>query len=274
MKRVYNNEFSHSDIDVYECGTEECKANHSYGPGVKEFYKIHYIHKGKGSFEVDGKTYNLEKGQGFVIFPNTLVYYKADSEEPWEYSWVAFQGIKAESLLRQAALLNGVPVFNSPNEELINYCLKEMLNSDRLIHGRSSYLKGYLYIIFAQHIENSRLFSNFKDISDPKEDYVRKAVEFIEKNYDKKITVDTVAKYLSINSKYLWKLFQRYLNISPVKYIVNIKIEKACQLMNNSSLSISDISRSVGYEDALQFSKMFKSIKGISPSFYRKNNIN
>lgn len=274
MKRVYNNEFNHKDIDVYECGTEECKPNHYYGPGVKEFYKIHYIHKGKGIFEVGGKTYELHKGQGFVICPNTLVYYKADKEDPWEYSWVAFQGIKAEGLLKQAGLLDEFPIFDSPNEEIIDNCLKEMLKSDNINHGRSAYLKGYLYIIFAQHIEQAGMASSSKNVIDMKENYVRKAIEFIEKNYDKRINVETLAEHLNINSKYLWRLFHMYLNVSPVKYIMNIKVEKACELMINSSLSIADISRSVGYDDALQFSKMFKNIKGISPSFYRKNKMN
>ena len=96
MKRIYNNEWNHNDLDVYECGTQQCAPSHFFGPSVKGYYKIHYILNGKGIFEINGQIYNLSKGHGFIIYPNTLVYYKADEVEPWEYTWVGFYGINAE----------------------------------------------------------------------------------------------------------------------------------------------------------------------------------
>lgn len=271
MKRIYNNECNQDDLDVYECGTQQCTPNHFFGPSVKEYYKIHYINNGKGIFEINGQTYNLSKGQGFVIYPNTLVYYKADEEEPWEYTWVGFYGTNAENILRQCGFLGTSPIFKTPDEDFIYNCLNQMLNSDTMSLGRDSYLKGYLYLIFSKHMELTLYLKDENNTYDMKETYIRKAIEFIERNYDKKITVESIADYVGIDSKYLWRLFNLILGISPVKVLLNKRVQKACELMNNPLLSIADISRSVGYADALQFSKMFKKIKGMSPSYYKKS---
>jgi AraC-like DNA-binding protein len=61
------------------------------------------------------------------------------------------------------------------------------------------------------------------------------------------------------------------MNISPQNFLINYRVERAVDLMQNPELTIGDISRSVGYEDPFQFSKIFKKIKGVSPSEFRNN---
>lgn len=75
------------NIDLYlaYCGIEYCYPSHSFGPAIREQYLLHYILDGKGIFKVNNKTYNLTKGQGFLINPNELTYYEADKYEPWKY---------------------------------------------------------------------------------------------------------------------------------------------------------------------------------------------
>ena len=63
------------------------------------------------------------------------------------------------------------------------------------------------------------------------------------------------------------------MGISPQKYLINFRLNQACKLMKNTELSIAEISRSVGYQDPLYFSKLFKKEKGLSPSKYRKLNM-
>lgn len=271
MKGIYNTETGYNNLDIYRLGIEICKPNQTFGPGVKHFYKIHYIHKGKGIFKTTDQTYNLKEGQGFVIYPNTLVYHKADHDNPWEYSWIGFHGIEAELILEQCGFSPKEPIFNSPNIDFIDNCLKEMLKAEDINAGRDAYLKGYLYLILSQHIEKNGHLLHIDKTVDLKELYVKKALDFIEKNYDKKITVENIANTVGVDSKYLWRLFNLTLGLSPIKVLLNVKVEKACLLLYNPELSIADISRSVGYEDALQFSKVFKKIKGCSPSYYRKS---
>lgn len=61
------------------------------------------------------------------------------------------------------------------------------------------------------------------------------------------------------------------MGVTPQQYVINFRINKACELMSNHTLTISDISRSVGYYDTLGFSKIFKKETGVSPRKYREN---
>jgi AraC family transcriptional regulator, arabinose operon regulatory protein len=107
-------------------------------------------------------------------------------------------------------------------------------------------------------------------ISRPQEAYVRQAVDFIEMNYSQKISIAEVANHIGIERKYLSTLFNDVLHTSPQTFLVTFRMKKACTLLHNQRLSVSDVSRSVGYQDPLLFSKMFKKIFGLSPSAYRK----
>lgn len=101
--------------------------------------------------------------------------------------------------------------------------------------------------------------------------YITKAIEFIEKNYDNAyIKVSDISNYLCLNRTYLTSLFNKHLNTSPQKFLMEFRIRKSEELLHQTDLPVGDIARSCGYSDPLAFSKSFKKFKGISPTLYRK----
>ena len=76
------------------------------GPGVKQHYKLHYVHSGEGWLRSNGREYHITAGQLFACFPGETVFYRADAAQPWEYSWVAFDGLNAEQYLRSPSTAN------------------------------------------------------------------------------------------------------------------------------------------------------------------------
>ena len=78
-----------------------------------------------------------------------------------------------------------------------------------------------------------------------------------------------MAKSVGLNKNYFSAFFKENIGMTPQQYIIKFRINKACELMENQGLTIGDISRSVGYEDTLGFSKIFKKEKGMSPKKYR-----
>ncbi|MDI3310332.1 MAG: AraC family transcriptional regulator [Thermoanaerobacterium sp.] len=256
------------DLCVYHCGMEQCVPGHYYGPAIRDHYLIHFIHSGKGKFHIDGKIYNLEKNQGFLICPDIITYYEADSVDPWTYSWVGFQGIKAEKLLKYAGLSRDNPIFTYDKSNFVRECFRQMMIATKLKRGNEIRLLGNLYLFLSELIENANYDitanKNQRDL------YINKAIKYIEMNYSRKITISDIAKYVSLDRSYFSTIFKNSLNTSPQEFLINYRLNKACELMKNPALSISDVSRSVGYEDPLAFSKIFKKIKGYSPMFYRK----
>ena len=97
------------DLRLYQYGWEQCAPLHSFGPFVRNHYLVHYIISGRGTLDssVSGKTartYHLEAGQGFLIWPGQINTYSADQDEPWRYVWLEFDGLRAAGYLEAAGL--------------------------------------------------------------------------------------------------------------------------------------------------------------------------
>jgi len=262
-----------TDIDIYVSGFQNCEASYYYGPAVRDHYLIHYIYEGKGKFEVNNKVYQLHTGQGFLICPDIVTYYEADEDDPWTYAWIGFNGLKAESYLKQASLTQKNPIFSTdPKNNSIESIFKKMNSTKNLKMVKEIKLLGLLYLFLAELniIRNNNKLSN-SDIC-TKEIYLKKAVEYIAKNhYNHNLSISKVSSYIGVNRGYLWSIFKDYLNLSPQEFLINFRMDRASKLLKNNSLSVADISRSVGYQDPLTFSKIFKKVKGIPPSKYRKD---
>jgi len=257
------------DLVVYQCGMEKCKPSYSYGPAVRDHYLIHFIIRGSGIFYVNGKSYEIKANQGFLICPNVVTYYEADNEEPWEYTWVGFKGIKAENYLKLANLNQENPIFECANGEFVKKCFEDMIKSTELKFGREFRLQGLLGVFLSELIEEAG--KNVVISSSYKELYIKKSLQFVEANYFRKLYISEMAKSVGLNKNYFSAFFKENIGVTPQQYIIKFRINKACELMSNSGLTISDISRSVGYDDTLGFSKVFKKEKGMSPKSYREN---
>ena len=269
LEKMYIDEPRHTDLNMYRCGIEDCKGGHSWGPAVRDHYIIHYILGGKGVFTVGGITRSLGKNDGFLICPDTIVHYRADDNEPWSYAWVGFNGFKAAVYLKQAGLDKDHPVFRYDRDSFLKDCLLRMIETRQLSRSKEIRLLGLLYEFLSQLVETSG--ADLTDKGNAKEEYVRKALEYIRMNFSRKISVSEIAGSVGLDRSYLYSLFNEYLNTSPQEYLIGYRMEKARELMSFPSLAIGDVARSVGYGDPLTFSKTFKKIYGKSPRNYRRN---
>lgn len=95
------------------------------------------------------------------------------------------------------------------------------------------------------------------------------AITYINDHLHEELNMLDICKHLSINYTYFSKLFKQTLNISYKKYLIQIRMEKAKQLMQNPSNRIYEIALQVGYENAQNFSRAFKAHFGYSPKDYR-----
>ncbi len=262
---------NHTDLNMYQCGTQDCAPGHYYGPAVRDHFLIHCIFKGKGRFCIKDKTYYLHAGQGFLICPGDITYYQADMGDPWHYSWVGFHGLKAETYLKNALLSADNPIFSFEKDYTIKKCFNEMISAQKYQKSREIRLLGLLYIFLSELVEQSSGDGFIDHPGSRRETYLKKAIEYIEMNYSRKIAVSDIAHYLGLDRSYLGSIFKQQLNCSLRDFLINFRMNKACELMKNKELSIGDISRSVGYEDPFLFSKVFKKTKSLPPREYRKN---
>lgn len=100
---------------------------------------------------------------------------------------------------------------------------------------------------------------------------VRSAREYIMKAYgNSELNLPMVAEAIGINPSYLSHLMKEYLGMPFQTFLTNCRIQAACEMMRDESVSINQIAELTGYKNQHYFSSVFKNVKGISPSEYRK----
>lgn len=102
---------------------------------------------------------------------------------------------------------------------------------------------------------------------------VKNAVNFIHNNYPHDITLDDIAHSSLLSKSELCKLFKKYINHSPIQYLLKHRISKACYYLVYTNDSITDISNKVGIYDPNYFAISFKKLMNITPTEYRKNGL-
>ena len=102
--------------------------------------------------------------------------------------------------------------------------------------------------------------------------YIKEAINFIEQNFQNDISIEEIAEVCGINRSYLGKIFKKSVGKSPQEFLMNYRMVKATELLKLTDLSIADIGKAVSYENQLHFSRAFKTILGISPRHWRKQN--
>lgn len=255
-------------LSVYNVGYQKCEPEYQWGPGIRDHYCIHHILSGRGYYSVRGAAWHLHKGDTFILYPGEEVHYYADKSEPWEYAWVGFMGTEAGEIIRNTEFSREKPyILNGqmPNEE-IQECLEKIYSVKGNTYEASVAMIGALYSLLSVFM---RYHNEKEEIKDVQMLYVEQAQKYIEKNYSYAVTVEDIASYVGISRSHLFRSFKLYTGKAPKEYLSEYRIEKACSLLAETGLSISAVAYSVGFDNNLYFSKVFKKYKKVSPSVYR-----
>lgn len=252
-------------LSVYNCGFQKCEPNYSWGPALRNHHLFHFIAAGSGSFQCGDKTYSLKAGDGFYCPIDTVVSYKADSDKPWEYYWVGFNGVDAARLLSAAGLSRESPCFHIDNTEIIIKSILDVYNSNGNNVYNEAEMSGNLYRCLSYIIRENRAHNDRHHRST---DYIALSIRYIEHNYSRPISISDIAASAGISRSHLYRLFMQELEITPNEYLVQYRISNACKLLHDSNINISETAYSSGFSDPLYFSRVFKRIKGVTPSMY------
>lgn len=251
-------------LNVTMIGFEECSPEKEDRIHTFEGNTIHFILKGKGTF--DGVT--LSQNDCFAVRKNHIAEYAPDYCDPWTYCWINFNGSMADKLLHTASINENKCTFSLQNISKIHSLIMSALEFDYTNADVGMHLNSVLLEIFASLMINApETFSSKSD--SVMENRVRRSIDFINENYKEKKCIDILSKKENVNKRYLSRLFRQYSDLSPQGHLIRVRIENAKSLLRTSKMTIGDVGESVGYDDVMQFSKIFKKHTGVSPTAYR-----
>lgn len=257
-------------ISLDYCGREDCIKGWKFGPYVRESYVIHIVKKGKGSFSLTGKTYNLGAGQAFIIRPGEETTYRADNDDPWSYMWVGFHGYRAEDFIEAMGYSKDCPIIRIEQMDTCTECIDRMLQLSQITRINEVKRQSALMLLFATIMEDNAADEKQTDnVEYPSKIYVKAAVDFITEKYMNKIKIDDIADFIGISRSHLTGSFKKEMGVSPQEYLINFRLEKAVSMLRSSKEQINIIAYQCGYEDSLSFSKAFKQKFGMSPKSFR-----
>lgn len=239
-------------LNLLSLGREKCVPSHSFSYAYTDFYLVHYVISGCGTFIKNEVPRRVSAGEIFIIKPDNVYSYIADADTPWEYMWFSFDGElagvfeKCDDVIKIA-------------DDTILY---DMLRMTQFKNTCMEYLTGKLYEFM------SELFEEY-DYVDSNSDYVKTVSDFIKANYMRKISVKDIADTINLNSRYLSRIFKKEKGMTIQEYILKQKFSKAKNLLA-MGFTVSETALTVGYTDQFTFSKIFKKHTGVSPSEYMK----
>lgn len=238
-----------SDLNPILVGQEECAPGHSFGPSVRKYTLIHYVKKGKGTLEKNGKCYQVRSGEAFLILPEEVTLYYADEVDPWEYQWIAFDGVLSEKFKELPAVFSLSSIW-----------------TQRMLATAGADMREYKIaaLLFQMYAE---LFA----ASQSKKMYVEQVQDYIRALYMQDLQVEEIAKSINLDRRYLSRIFKEKTGFSLKEYMIEVRMDEACQRLKNGE-TVSSTAQICGYTDVCNFSKMFKRKFGCSPLHWQMKN--
>ena len=240
---------SASDIIPIFAGHEACAPSHSFGPAVRDYHLIHLCLSGHGRLFDKFGEHEVYAGECFIIRPEEITTYTADSTDPWNYVWIAFRGAVAERFSTART------VYEIPAElsfKLFSLVEDGITSPD--IYSSIIYELSY-------HLTSST--------ETPAPDRLAMVRRYIRYNYMENLTVDALARAFGFERSYLFRLFKAKYTIGVKDYITEVRMKNAKRFLSEGH-SVSVTAGMVGFKDEFNFSKAFKKHFGISASEFKK----
>lgn len=235
---------------------------------ILDGYYIVYITSGSGIFE-SAKTAPQEIAAGtcFILFPGIWHRYKPDPLIGWEEYWVGFNGNYPQLIMEK---------FFDPGHPCIETGLnKDLLSAfSRLLGTVSQARMGYHQLISGITLQLLAILNNInrtaKTDNDPVSVWVSQAVFMLQNQLGANVDMEEFAAQFPISYSNFRKSFKRLTGKSPNQYHLDLRLEKAVTLLENTTLAIKEIGYHIGFDSPFYFSRLFKEKYGVSPRHWRR----
>ncbi|KGB50998.1 AraC family transcriptional regulator [Leuconostoc mesenteroides P45] len=270
---IVNEHTLESSIFFDFSGVSKTFSGHASGPLKRSHYLLHFVLEGQGTYFTMNHKYTLKAGDFFLIRPHETIFYQADLNNPWHYAWISIGGTETAQLIENfSPFRNHHNTFSCATVE--NY-LKLIVESLTLTSHRlqtelrlNQIASEILLLLMKENTWN--VVEHQNATIRPMSEYTKLSLAYINNNFTYDTSITDIADAIKINRSYLSRLFRREVGISPKKFLLRLRINEACQLLQTTQLSINQISEKVGFSNPSVFGHSFTELIHETPSAYRK----
>lgn len=257
----------------------------SMEPNRHENYEMVYMKKGYAVFEISGQRVELGPNDIVIIKPMQYHKFNVKSENGCEFIVLnftfenringEFSQIPMEDFLNFVSSKETGPYITlkvSPKNEivvLLNRILKERESSELGSEFLNYLLILELFVLLSRALK-MEWENSIKSKSPKLKELIGISVNFISNNFERDISLGDIAKFVFLSPSYFTRAFKDETGMSPINYLLKIRIERAKELLADTSIKISDIALNVGFSNQQRFNEMFKKYAKVTPLQYRK----
>lgn len=254
-------------------------------PNRHENYETVYMKKGYAVFEIAGQPVPLGPNDIIIIKPMQYHKFIVKSESGCEFIVLNFKfenkidgeysEVPLEDFLNFVSSRETGPFItlkvSQKNEiiVLLNRILKERESVEPGSEFLNYLLVMELFVLLSRALKME--WENSIKTKSPKlKELIGIAINFIHTNFERDISLGDIAKFVFLSPSYFTRAFKEETGMSPINYVLKVRIERAKELLIDTGFKISDIALSVGFSNQQRFNEMFKKFTHLTPLQYRK----
>jgi len=239
--------------------------------GSSQFILIYCV-GGRGVIRLNETAHELVADHFFIVPAGRRHSYHSDEQDPWSIYWIHFSGSKSILFNRYAGEIMAIErVSGSRISDRIDLFSEIFRNLDR---GFSLETLEYVNLCLPHLLTSFTHLSQFRLVREPGEnDPVGLGINFMLEHLTGRLKLQEIAERSGLSASHFSRLFLNSTGHSPIEYFIQLKVQRACRLLDHPAAMVADVSRELGFEDQFYFSRVFSRVMGISPTVYRKRGV-
>ncbi|MCQ6559550.1 AraC family transcriptional regulator [Paenibacillus mendelii] len=234
---------------------------------IPDYYRYWYIRSGEGWLVMDDHKYVVRPGCLYVLPAGSAQSFGTDSNAKIEIYWCHFRAAIGDlELFQQLKFPISVEIHDRKYIETIFERMILAYHSESLT--RELRLRSAMLDLMAAYLDHC----NFNEVTGEGIELLEKmdpVLHYIEEHLTENIMVDTLARIAYLHPNYFIGFFKNVVGCSPIQYVNGRRLEIAKRLLEETTMSVTDIAKQVGMQNHY-LSRLFKQHIGLTPSGYRK----
>lgn len=258
---------------IYTLGWEKRNSASYYYDGLKRSEKgkiiFQYTLKGEGEIIIDNQVIRLTPGHAFFVnIPSNHTYYLPSDSEEWEFIHITLYGEEVWRSYHEIVKEHG-NILRLEDTAYPNQLIFKLF--DKAVHEeiKDAFESSSFAYTFIMELKRYLLHSTKSSKTIPES--ISDAIRYMQHHYSNPIILDDIVEASGLSKYHFSRLFQSIMQTSPMNFLTKIRLNKAIELMKDQNLTIEEIALRVGYSNGNYFTKVFKSIIGMSPGKYRNS---